>query len=46
MIGIAEKRTSCIGQQTEEIMLTSKQRAFLRGMANGLDAIFRLAKTA
>ena len=25
-------------------MLTSKQRAFLRGMANGIDAIFQVAK--
>ena len=25
-------------------MLTSKQRAFLRGMANGMDAIFQVGK--
>ena len=25
-------------------MLTSKQRAFLRGMANGIDAIFQVGK--
>jgi len=28
----------------ENIMLTSKQRAFLRGMANGIDAIFQVGK--
>ena len=30
--------------QKENIMLTSKQRAFLRGMANGMDAIFQVGK--
>ena len=27
-------------------MLTSKQRAFLRGMANGMDAIFQVGKNS
>ena len=29
----------------EFYMLTSKQRAFLRGMANGIDAIFQVGKS-
>ncbi len=36
--------TDYIKMLKEKIMLTSKQRAFLRGMANGLEPIFHVGK--